>query len=151
MQLSECSISGHNLVYQLPSDRRGLLVPDGETLKPFRKIAPHHEAVLVPRRGDGVGPGYIHCQAFHRDPDDVLMSPSFPQHRAVAFGADPAHVSAHPRPVKTLFCQREGACNAQMSSYRPSMETLENNAAPVHRNDQLGPPSLSLQLMEPSV
>ena len=55
MQLLECSISGHNLVYQLPSDRLGLLVRDGETFEPFQKKASHHEAVLVSRRGDRVG------------------------------------------------------------------------------------------------
>ena len=74
MQLSEGSISGQNLVYQLPSDRRGLLVWDGETLEPFRKVASHHEAVLVPCQGDRVGTGDVHRQAFHRNPDDVLRS-----------------------------------------------------------------------------
>ena len=154
MQLSEGSILGHNLVYQLPSDRRGLLVRDGETLEPFRKVAFHHEAVLVPCRGDRVGTGDVHRQAFHRNPDDVLVqrlpsSPSFLQHWAVAFVADPVHVSSHSRPVKTLFPQRQGACRAQMGSDHPSMEPLEKAAAPIRRADQLVEPSL--QLVEPSV
>ena len=140
MQLWEGSISGHNLLYQLPSDRRGLLVRDGETLKTFRKVASHHEAVLVPCQGDRVWTGDVHRQAFHRNPDDVLVqrlpsSPSFLQHCTVAFIADPAHVSSHSRAVETLFRQCQGACSAQMGSDHPSMEPLEKAAAPIRRDD----------------
>ena len=152
----ESSVPGHNLVYQLPSDRRGLLVRDGEALEPFRKVASHHEAVMVPCRGDRVGTGDVHRQAFHRNPDDVLvqrlpLSPSFLQHCTVTFVADPAHVRTHSGPVETLFRQRQGACRAQMGPDHPSMEPLEKTAASICRDDQLGPPSLSLQLVEPSV
>ena len=73
MQLLESSVSGHNLKYQLPSDRRGLLVRDGEALEPFCKVASHHEAVLVPCRSDRVGSGDVHCQPLHRNTDDVLV------------------------------------------------------------------------------
>ena len=136
MQLSESSIPGHNLVYQLPSYRRGLLVQDGEALQPFRKVASHHEAILVPCPRDRVGTGNIHRQAFHRNPDDVLVqwlpsSLSSLQHCAVAFIADPAHVSSHPGPVETLLRQRQGACRAQMGSNHPSMELLEKTAASI--------------------
>ena len=117
-------------------------------------LASHHEAVLVPCRGDKVGTGDVHRQAFHRNPDDVLVqrlpsSPSFLQHCAVAFVADPAHVSSHSGPVETLFRQRQGACRAQMGSDHPSMEQLEKTAASIRRDDQQGPPSLSF--VEPSV
>ena len=108
MQLSESSVSGHNFEYQLPSDRRGLLVQDGEALEPFRKVASHHEAVLVPCRSDRVGSGDVHCQSFHRNPDDVLVqrlppSPTSLQHCTVSLFADPAHVSSHSGPVETLL------------------------------------------------
>ena len=109
MQLSESSVSGHNLEYQLPSDSRGLLVRDREALEPFRKVASHHEAVLVPRRSDRVGSGDVHGQSFHRNPDDVLVqrlppSPTSLQHCTVALIADPTHVSSHSGPVETLLC-----------------------------------------------
>ena len=109
MQLSESSVSGYNLEYQLPSDSRGLLVRDREALEPFRKVAPHHEAVLVPRRGDRVGSGNVYGQSFHRNPDDVLVerlppSPASLQHCTVALIADPAHVGSHSGPVETLLC-----------------------------------------------
>ena len=140
MQLSESSVPGHNLVYQLPSDRRGLLIRDGEALEPFRKVASHHEAVLFPRRGDRVGTGDVHRQAFHRNPDDVLVqrlapSPTSLKHCAVAFVADLAHVSSHSGPVETLLRQRQGACRAQMGSDHPSMEPLEKTAASIRRDD----------------
>ena len=136
MQLWESSVPGHNLVYQLPSDRRGLLIRDGEALEPFRKVASHHEAVLVPCRGDRVGTGDVNRQLFHRNPDDVLVqrlpsSPTSLQHCAVAFVADPAHVSTHSGPVETLLRQRQGACRAQMGPDHPSMELLEKTAASI--------------------
>ena len=140
MQLSESSVPGHNLVYQLPSDRRGLLIRDGEALEPFRKVASHHEAVLVPCRGDRVGTGDIHRQPFHQNPDDVLVqrlppSPTSLQHCAVTFVADPAHVSSHSGPVETLLRQCQGACRAQMGSDHPSMKPLEKAAVSIRRDD----------------
>ena len=126
MQLSESSVPHHNLKYQLPSDRRSLLIRDGEALEPFRKVASHHEAVLVPCRGDGVGSGDIHRQAFHQNPDDVLVqripsSPSFLR-CAVAFVADPA---PYPRPFQHLSLLPWWPCHC--SSWDPVDSPLVRN------------------------
>ena len=156
VQLPKSSVPSHNLEHQFSSDGGGLLVRDREALEPLREVAPHHKAVLVPGRSDRVRPGDVHGQSFHRHPDDVLVerlppSPTSLQHRAVALVADPAHVGSHSRPVKSLLSQRHGARRAQMSSDHPSVEPLEQTTASVCRDDQLGPPSLSFQLVELSV
>ena len=117
MQLPESSVPSYNFEHQFSSDGRGLLVRDREALEPFREVAPHHKAVLVPGRSDRVGSGDVHGQSFHRNPDDVLVewlppSPTSLQHCTVALVADPAHVGSHSGPVETLLCQRQGACRA---------------------------------------
>ena len=146
MQLSDCSISGHNLVYQLPSDRRGLLVWDGETLKRFRKIASYHEAVLVPHRlhpSSSVPLGPRRCI-------DV-MAPVVPVasstlHSPILYRsyfhqlASPA--SKNPAPPGR-GCAPSPDCSP--------LQALEEGSPPPLRNDQLVPPSLALQLIEPPV
>ena len=73
MQLPKSSVPSHNFEHQFSSDGGGLLVRDREALEPFREVAPHHKAVLVPGRSDRVGSGDVHGQSFHRHPDDVLV------------------------------------------------------------------------------
>ena len=125
MQLSESSVPSYNFEYQFSSDSRGLLVRDREALEPFRKVAPHHKAVLVPGRSDRVGSADVRGQSFHWSL----------QHCTVALIADPAHVGSHSGPVETLLCQCQGACRASMGSDHSSMEPLEQTAASIRRDD----------------
>ena len=136
MLLSECSISCHDLVYQLPSDHCGLMVRDGEALKPFREIAPHHQAVLVPHRGDGIWLSHV----------PVVSSASCSRIRCRSCSCQLASLAS-----KNLVPPARECTPCPDGPHRSSMKTLENDVVPVLRNDQLGPPSLSLQFMEPTV
>ena len=145
-KLTESSVPGHNLKYQLPSDRRSLLIRDGEALEPFRKVASHHEAVLVPCRGDRVGSGDIYRQPFHRNPDDVLVRGSRRPLRLFNIA------QSHSLQIRLTSARIPGRSH---SVPRPDelQSSLNGTAGEDCRVDPPGrlTPSLSLQLVEPLV